>query len=178
MQSADELSVFRNLKVGLELLCIFSLMNSITAYFKKLCLFFTTCRPAYSLVEKLIVHTWDFNGVLWSWNQWVTAHMLDSERERKARSGHFTETENRSKHPTQFRARASSEPNFTVRESYITLVFILAEKKSMFYTQQSIEVIEAKIHPKTPRNPESSKKQRQLIISSPLTRKENNCVST
>lgn len=47
-------------------------------------------------------------------------------------SSHLVETENQSKHPTQPHAMASSEPNSAVRESYITLIFILAEKNLCF----------------------------------------------
>lgn len=86
------------------------------------------------------------------------AQMVIVKGEAKARSGHFIEMENQSKHPTQPHAMASSEPNSTARGSYITLIFIMAEKKSMFYTQQSIEIIEAKTYPEAPHHPKSSKK--------------------
>jgi len=59
---------------------------------------------------------------------WYCSHS-DNERGAQARSGHFIETEKQSKHPTQPHEMASSEPNSTVRKSYITLIFILAEKK-------------------------------------------------
>lgn len=63
-----------------------------------------------------------------------TAHTVRVKGEAKARSGHFIEIENQSKHPTKPHAMASSEPNSTVRESYITLIFILAEKIYVLHT--------------------------------------------
>lgn len=85
------------------------------------------------------------------------AHTVTVKGEAKAMLGHFIETQNQSHHPMQPHTMASSEPSSTVRESYIALIFVLAGKKqkSVFCTQQSIEVLEAKTCPEALHNPET-----------------------
>lgn len=57
-----------------------------------------------------------------------TAYTVIVKGEAKASSGHSIEIEKHSSHLTEPHAVASSEPSSTVRENYITLIFILAEK--------------------------------------------------